>query len=108
VRECVSALVRECESAKVRKCESGFARALTRSCTLVALALAGCGDADETPPVQRVAAAAPATNALTHSRTDALRVCADPNNLPFSNARGEGFENRLAQLIAKEMGVPVR
>src|SRR5437868_4844070 len=24
----------------------------------------------------------------------ALRVCADPNNLPFSNARGEGFENK--------------
>lgn len=37
-----------------------------------------------------------------------LRVCADPNNLPFSNARGEGFENRLAQLIADDFGVPVR
>lgn len=33
-----------------------------------------------------------------------LRVCADPNNLPFSNARGEGFENRLAQLVAEELG----
>ena len=32
-----------------------------------------------------------------------LRVCADPNNLPFSNAREEGFENRLAKLIAAEM-----
>lgn len=32
-----------------------------------------------------------------------LRVCADPNNLPFSNARGEGFENRLAALIAAEL-----
>lgn len=32
-----------------------------------------------------------------------LRVCADPNNLPFSNERGEGFENRLAELIAREM-----
>ncbi|HSJ13857.1 MAG TPA: hypothetical protein VK939_05550 [Longimicrobiales bacterium] len=29
-----------------------------------------------------------------------LRVCADPNNLPFSNERGEGFENRLAELLA--------
>src|SRR5690349_13933089 len=27
---------------------------------------------------------------------DVLRVCADPNNLPFSNAREEGFENRIA------------
>src|SRR5437868_9652847 len=31
-----------------------------------------------------------------------LRVCADPNNLPFSNRAGEGFENRLAELIARE------
>lgn len=33
-----------------------------------------------------------------------LRVCADPNNLPFSNENGAGFENRLAELIAHEMG----
>jgi quinoprotein dehydrogenase-associated probable ABC transporter substrate-binding protein len=32
-----------------------------------------------------------------------LRVCADPNNLPFSNEKGEGFENRLAELLAREM-----
>lgn len=37
-------------------------------------------------------------------RPVALRVCADPNNLPFSNQRGEGFENRLAALIARELG----
>ena len=36
-----------------------------------------------------------------------LRVCADPNNLPFSNARREGLENRLAELIATEMGTTV-
>jgi mxaJ protein len=34
-----------------------------------------------------------------------LRVCADPNNMPFSNAKGEGFENRIAELIAKELGM---
>jgi mxaJ protein len=32
-----------------------------------------------------------------------FRVCADPNNLPFSNRRGEGFENRLAELFAEEL-----
>jgi mxaJ protein len=32
-----------------------------------------------------------------------LRVCADPNNLPFSNAKGEGFENKLAELFAREL-----
>ena len=33
-----------------------------------------------------------------------LRVCADPNNLPFSNERKEGLENRLADLVARELG----
>ena len=36
-----------------------------------------------------------------------LRVCADPNNLPFSNEAREGFENRLADLIAAELGTTV-
>ncbi len=33
-----------------------------------------------------------------------LRVCADPNNLPLSNQRGEGYENKIAELFAKELG----
>jgi quinoprotein dehydrogenase-associated probable ABC transporter substrate-binding protein len=33
-----------------------------------------------------------------------LRVCADPNNLPFSNDKGEGFENRIAELFATKLG----
>ena len=37
----------------------------------------------------------------------ALRVCSDPNNLPFSNARGEGFENRIAELLARDLGTHV-
>jgi len=46
--------------------------------------------------------------ACTHSSTTekdvaALRVCSDPNNLPFSNAQGEGFENRIAQLVASDL-----
>lgn len=36
-----------------------------------------------------------------------LRVCADPNNLPFSNAQGQGFENRIAQLIGRDLNRPV-
>jgi mxaJ protein len=32
-----------------------------------------------------------------------LRVAADPNNLPFSNERGEGFENKIAELLAREL-----
>jgi quinoprotein dehydrogenase-associated probable ABC transporter substrate-binding protein len=38
------------------------------------------------------------------AQRDVLRVCADPNNLPFSNQHGEGFENRLAELIARDFG----
>jgi len=34
----------------------------------------------------------------------ALRVCSDPNNLPFSNADEEGFENRIAEIVAAELG----
>ncbi len=33
-----------------------------------------------------------------------LRVCADPDNMPFSNDKGEGFENKLAELIAAKLG----
>lgn len=36
-----------------------------------------------------------------------LRVCADPNNLPFSNRQEQGFENRIASLIANDMGASV-
>lgn len=36
-----------------------------------------------------------------------LRVCANPDNLPFSNARREGFENRIAELVAAQLGVPI-
>lgn len=35
---------------------------------------------------------------------DRLRVCADPDNMPFSNDKGGGFENRLAELIAERLG----
>jgi quinoprotein dehydrogenase-associated probable ABC transporter substrate-binding protein len=37
----------------------------------------------------------------------ALRVCQDPNNLPFSNERAEGIENRIAEVFGKSLGVPV-
>jgi mxaJ protein len=37
-------------------------------------------------------------------RARELRVCADPNNLPFSKADGSGFENEIASILAKELG----
>ena len=36
-----------------------------------------------------------------------LRVCADPNNLPFSNEQRAGFENHIADLLARDMGTTV-
>src|SRR3982750_2355736 len=37
-----------------------------------------------------------------------LRVCNDPNNLPFSNSRLEGFENKIVDVIANELQVNVQ
>jgi mxaJ protein len=36
-----------------------------------------------------------------------LRVCADPDNLPYSREDGSGFENRIARLVAEDFGVPL-
>ncbi len=37
-----------------------------------------------------------------------LTVCADPNNLPFSNRAGQGFENRIATLLSRDLGARVQ
>jgi quinoprotein dehydrogenase-associated probable ABC transporter substrate-binding protein len=54
---------------------------------------------------------APAARAQTPgeilARTE-LRVCADPNDLPFSNDKGEGYENKTADLVGQELKLPVR
>ena len=48
-------------------------------------------------------------SAPVHAQQDAgeekvLRVCEDPNNLPFSHRNGEGFENKIAELLARDLG----
>ena len=70
--------------------------------------LAACSDShaapkviDQTQPPAQLAAAP--KRSLTE-----LRVCSDPNNLPFSNQDGEGFENRIAELIGRELKLPVK
>lgn len=37
-----------------------------------------------------------------------FRVCSDPSNLPFSNDKGEGFENKIAELLAAKLNVPLK
>lgn len=66
---------------------------IRRSLLLSVLVVSGAGAAVEPAAIR---APAPATPELT--------VCADPNNLPFSNQAEEGFENRIASLIARDMG----
>lgn len=37
-------------------------------------------------------------------RLSTFRVCADPGNMPFSNIKGEGYDNKMAEVIAKALG----
>jgi len=52
--------------------------------------------------------------AATHANADApaslksLRVCADPGNMPLSNQKGEGFENKIAEVLGKAFGSGVQ
>ena len=86
VRECGSAGVRS----RVSRISGGRARARKLALALLAALGAGaCARADARPARE-------------------LRVCADPNNLPFSNARGEGFENRIAEVVARDLDARVR
>ena len=57
----------------------------------------------------RASLAVIATLSLTPLAAQAreLRVCADPNNLPFSNDKGKGFENKIVDLIAHDLNASV-
>jgi len=77
---------------------SRFLRLPLRICAFAwaILFLTSCADRK---PVSTVAAAQTITRPA-----GVLRVCADPNNLPFSNQRLEGFENKIAELLAQDLG----
>jgi quinoprotein dehydrogenase-associated probable ABC transporter substrate-binding protein len=62
-------------------------RARTWVAAAAALAFMGGASADAPPASDNV-----------------LRVCADPNNMPLSNRKGEGYENRIAELLARDLG----
>jgi mxaJ protein len=67
----------------------------------VAAALASSNCPAAAPPQAPVSATPPAAAAAQ------LVVCADPNNLPFSNRAGEGFENKIVGLVARDMGAKI-
>jgi mxaJ protein len=54
-----------------------------------------------------VASAVAMTIGATAADAAVLRVCADPNNLPFSDREGRGFENKVVELIARDLGSTV-
>ena len=80
--------------------------------------IAGCGDRpDEVAvraqhlsatmgPTTRAASAADIASSNQPPKR-VLHVAADPNNLPFSNDKGEGFENKIAELVARDLGATV-
>ncbi len=64
------------------------------------------------PAPAAAAVSAPATPAAEPRHADGRRpvltVCADPNNMPFSSRAGNGFENRIAQLVAHDLSMRIR
>ncbi len=54
-----------------------------------------------------LAAAAVTLLAAPRATQAALRVCADPGNMPLSNNRGEGLENKVAEVLARALGTTV-
>lgn len=71
---------------------------------VISLGAAGLGNGASIVAAQAGGSTSPAPEESTETQNDVLRVCADPNNLPFSNRRLEGFENRLAEMMAEELG----
>jgi len=49
----------------------------------------------------------PAAAGVPADEVKELRVCGDPNNLPFSNEKREGLENKIADVVAKDLGMTV-
>jgi quinoprotein dehydrogenase-associated probable ABC transporter substrate-binding protein len=72
------------------------ARVIRRSVFITRCLLAGCALASGGP-----AGAAGA-------QLSSLTVCADPGNMPLSNNKGEGFENKIAQIVGKALGTGVQ
>ncbi|MFA5122425.1 quinoprotein dehydrogenase-associated putative ABC transporter substrate-binding protein [Zavarzinia sp.] len=60
------------------------------------------------PPLAAGAGGAAAQQVPELASTDRLRVCADPANMPFSDKAGEGFENKIAAIVADELKRPLR
>jgi quinoprotein dehydrogenase-associated probable ABC transporter substrate-binding protein len=74
---------------------------MTRSSPLVSIAVAALLLSAGARPVQ-------AQHLPDLVTQDVLRVCSDPGNMPFSARKGDGFENKIAQIVADELKVKLR
>src|ERR1700741_3468710 len=59
---------------------------------------------DELTPSEQIAIRAAAKAAYKAKKLETLTVCADPGNMPLSNIKEEGFQNKLATLLSEAMG----
>jgi mxaJ protein len=59
-------------------------------------------------PAAALALALASVGTCAEETRTAFRPCIDPSNLPFANSKGEGFENRIADLFAQKLGLPVQ
>lgn len=62
---------------------------------------------DDLTPSEQIAIRAAAKAAYKAKKLETLTVCADPGNMPLSNIKGEGFQNKLATLLGEAMGARV-
>lgn len=63
--------------------------------------------ASQAPGATAPPAAGAPTGKLDLVNRQVLRVCIDPANMPFSNDKGEGFENKIAEIVASELKIPI-
>lgn len=84
----------------MKKMEPQHYGALFLALTMAAISLPALAEKyDQTAPDDTTGIAAPASKKI-----EPLRVCADPGNMPLSNDKGEGYQNKIATVIAEAMG----
>ena len=62
---------------------------------------------DELTAAEKTAARAAGKRAFENKTLGALRVCGDPGNMPLSSIKGEGFQNKIMEVLAKSLGTQV-
>ncbi|MGD8527788.1 MAG: quinoprotein dehydrogenase-associated putative ABC transporter substrate-binding protein [Methyloceanibacter sp.] len=63
---------------------------------------------EELTPGEHIAIRAAAKAAYKAKKFNTLNICADPGNMPLSNIREEGFQNKLANILAEGMGARIK